>query len=183
MLANTRIQWLHKKITELTYPNANRLSERFGISHRQAQRDVDMLRKQLHAPLAYDVNRKGFYYTAPYTLPLLLAASNDSTLLDEDGELTDTVSFNEDGAAIQMQLPYTATVEIPDKLAVLELSSFIISREGHHRYTCEFHSVERFLSVLIAAASGARILAPDWLRERLLKTANDIIAANSSPEE
>ena len=40
MNANERIQWLHKRICDGRYPNAMRLSERFGISHRQAQRDV-----------------------------------------------------------------------------------------------------------------------------------------------
>ena len=45
--ANTRIQWLHKKIVNMYYPNAMRLAERFNISHRQAQRDVDYLKKEL----------------------------------------------------------------------------------------------------------------------------------------
>lgn len=47
MNANTRIQWLHKKMTMNSYPNAQRLAERFGISHRQAQRDMDYLRLSL----------------------------------------------------------------------------------------------------------------------------------------
>ena len=49
MNANTRIQWLHKKISMNSYPNAQRLAERFGISHRQAQRDLDYLRRELEA--------------------------------------------------------------------------------------------------------------------------------------
>ena len=47
MNANTRIQWLHKKMTMNSYPNAQRLAERFGISHRQAQRDFTYLKKEL----------------------------------------------------------------------------------------------------------------------------------------
>ena len=34
-----RIQWFHDELTRKTYPNAARLSERFDISVRQAQRD------------------------------------------------------------------------------------------------------------------------------------------------
>ena len=45
--ANLRIQWFHKKVMDMSYPNAMRLSERFHISHRQAQRDVDYLKKKL----------------------------------------------------------------------------------------------------------------------------------------
>ena len=51
MNANIRIQWLHKKLTMKSYPNAQRLAERFGISHRQAQRDFDYLRRELGARL------------------------------------------------------------------------------------------------------------------------------------
>ena len=54
MSANDRIQWFHKKVTDGCFPNASHLSERFGISHRQAQRDVDYLRKKLEAPLEYN---------------------------------------------------------------------------------------------------------------------------------
>ena len=59
--ANVRIQWLHKKIANSYYPNAMRLAERFDISHRQAQRDVDYLKKNLGAPLEYSMEHKGYY--------------------------------------------------------------------------------------------------------------------------
>ena len=42
--ANVRIQWLHGELTRNTYPNAARLAERFHISRRQAQRDIDFLK-------------------------------------------------------------------------------------------------------------------------------------------
>ena len=42
--ANIRIQWLHEELVRNTYPNAARLAERFHISRRQAQRDIDFLK-------------------------------------------------------------------------------------------------------------------------------------------
>ena len=81
MAANNRIQWLHKKITEYSYPNAMRLAERFNVSHRQAQRDVDFLRKQLGAPIEYDAEHKGFYYTTDFSLPVLLTSDNDESYM------------------------------------------------------------------------------------------------------
>ena len=76
MHANIRIQWIHKRLSENSYPNCNHLAERFSISHRQAQRDIDYLRDQLGAPICYDSSRKGFYYSGPYTLPFLFASSS-----------------------------------------------------------------------------------------------------------
>ena len=58
-----RIIWLHKRIKDGYYPNAMRLSERFGISHRQAQRDCDYLRRKIGAPIEFDRSRQGYYYT------------------------------------------------------------------------------------------------------------------------
>ncbi len=175
--ANTRIQWLHKKTANLYYPNAMRLAERFNISHRQAQRDVDYLKKKLGAPLEYSIEHKGYYYTEQYSLPLVMSSDNDDSL----SELADNMSgasLQADSTFVQMQIPYTATIEISDKLAVLSLKNFIISREPRNKYICEFHNVEQFLSVLITLRSDFKIVEPMWIRERLVKLAENIIKNN-----
>ena len=125
--ANVRIQWLHKKIANSYYPNAMRLAERFDISHRQAQRDVDYLKKNPGAPLEYSMEHKGYYYSEQYSLPLVLSSDNDESL----SELADNMSgasLQAENTFVQMQIPYTATVEIADKLSVLSLKNFIISK-------------------------------------------------------
>lgn len=175
--ANTRIQWLHKKIVNMYYPNAMRLAERFDISHRQAQRDVDYLKKQLGAPMEYSMVHKGFYYTEQYSLPLVLSSDNDDSMT----ELSDSMSgasIQAESTFVQMQMPYTATVEITDKLSVLNLKNFIISREPRNKYVCEFHNVEQFLSVLITMRSDFKIVEPLWIREKLVKLAENIIKNN-----
>ena len=178
--ANLRIQWFHKKVIELSYPNAMRLAERFGISHRQAQRDVDFLLHKLNAPLAYSAERKGYHYTEPFTLPVVITSDNDdsySVALPGQDELD---LFGADSGIIQLQLPYTATVEMENKLTAIELSKFITARRGDKRYICEFHHIEQFLAILITADAGVRIVEPDWLRERLVDTAKGILAANET---
>ena len=92
-----------------------RLAERFNISHRQAQRDVDYLKKKLGAPMEYSLEHKGYYYTEQYSLPMVLSSDNDDSL----SELADNISgasLQAESTFVQMQIPYTATVEIPDKL-------------------------------------------------------------------
>ena len=177
MNANTRIQWLHKKMTMNSYPNAQRLAERFGISHRQAQRDMDYLRRELGAPIAYDNSRKGFYYTHPFVLPVLLSSDNDDLYMPEifNAEHRDLAA---DASIIQMQIPYSATVEIKNKLTALELSNYIIAKQPKDRYICEFHSIEKFIGLLLSMDADFRLVEPFWLRERLVRTARRVLGNN-----
>ena len=179
MNANIRIQWLHKKLTMKSYPNAQRLAERFGISHRQAQRDFEYLRRELGAPIAYDNSRKGFYYEESYVLPVLLSSDNDDLYIPEIFNVHSKQELAADESIIQMQIPYSATVEIKNKLTALELSNYIVAREPHDRYVCEFHSVEKFLGLLLSMDADFRIVEPYWLREKILRSARRVVENNT----
>ncbi len=183
--ANLRIQWLHDEISRGSYPNASRLSERFHISRRQAQRDIDYLKKELHAPLFYDQRYQGYRYTSSFALPVVIAGENDDLytyarahkdpFLDENG----TSPIPEaDHVIIQSQIPYTATLTIKDKLTVLEMRSYIISSEGKGHYLCEFHNIDRFLCAILTARGGIRITEPEWLRDKLLQMVHKVLDAN-----
>ena len=178
MNANIRIQWLHKKLTMKSYPNAQRLAERFGISHRQAQRDFEYLRRELGAPIAYDNSRKGFYYEESYVLPVLLSSDNDDVYIPEIFNVHSKQELAADESIIQMQIPYSATIEIKNKLTALELSNYIVAREPHDRYVCEFHSVEKFLGLLLSMDADFRIVEPYWLREKILRSARRVVENN-----
>ena len=181
MSANDRIQWFHKKISAKCYPNASHMSERFGISHRQAQRDVEFLRKELDAPLAYCSKRKGYYYSDDYVLPLLVETENDT---DYQAIVSGLRAFNDltaERSVIQMQLPYTAVLEITDKMTVMNLRTFIVAEEPRHRYRCEFPSVELFLGIIVSADSDIRIVEPDWLRKKLVDFAQRLLERNAEP--
>ena len=161
-----------------SYPNAQRLAERFGISHRQAQRDFEYLRRELGAPIAYDNSRKGFYYEESYVLPVLLSSDNDDVYIPEIFNVHSKQELAADESIIQMQIPYSATVEIKNKLTALELSNYIVAREPHDRYVCEFHSVEKFLGMLLSMDADFRIVEPYWLREKILRSAKRVVENN-----
>ncbi len=179
MGANTRIQWVHKKMTVNSFPNAQRIAERFGISHRQAQRDLDYLKRELGAPIAYNKQKKGFYYTEPFALPLLISSDNDEVYMPEIFNAHSAQELAADASVIQMQIPYSATVEIPNKLTALELSAYIVSKEPHNRYICEFHSIEKFLGMLLAMEADFRLIEPYWLREKIVRSANRVLQNNA----
>ena len=179
MNASKRIQWLHKYIVEMRYPNAGRLAERFGISHRQAQRDVDSLRRDFNAPMEYSAAHRGFYYTAPFTLPSYTVDANERSYVDTVTG-SDTEMAREE--ILQMQIPYTAVVSIPDKLTRLELQQFIVGEESRGHYVCEFHSVEMFLGVIFATEADVRVEKPDWLRDKLLHAAERVLKNNKKTD-
>lgn len=180
MTPTVRVQWLHKKIADGSYPNAHRLAERFQISPRQAQRDLDFLRKKLLAPVAYDTSRRGFYYTEPFVLPLIISSDNDDVYLPEIASVKDSEELAAEESLIQMQIPYTATLEIPDRLAAMEMTPYITERHGKNCFTCEFHSAEKFISALLILNADFRVLEPDWLRDRLIDAAQRILKNNRS---
>lgn len=178
MSAANRIQWLHKYIVEMRYPNASRLAERFGISHRQAQRDVDCLRNEYGAPLAYSAEHRGFYYTEEFSLPSYTVSANDYDYVEAVTGNTAHRSVKQE--ILQMQIPYSAVLLIPDKLTRLELREFIIGEESRGRYICEFHSIEMFLGLLLAAETDITIVKPDWLRLRLVRAAERVLRNNNT---
>lgn len=180
--ANIRIQWLHEELVRKTYPNAARLAERFHISRRQAQRDIDFLKKQLGAPIEYDARVMGYHYTTSFTLPVSVKNENDGGLsripLNPFGRDAAGDSSEADSVIIQGQIPYTATLSITDKLTVLEMRSYIISVEAKDQFLCEFHNIDRFLCAILTARSGIRIIEPAWLRDKLLHMAQKAIDSN-----
>ena len=180
--ANVRIQWLHEELVRNTYPNAARLAERFHISRRQAQRDIDFLKKQLGAPIEYDQHVMGYYYKSAFTLPISVKNENDGGLsrmpLNPFGRDLMDDSPEADSVIIQGQIPYTATLGITDKLTVLEMRSYIISEEARGQFLCEFHNIDRFLCAILTARSGIRIIEPLWLREKLLHMARKAMDNN-----
>lgn len=193
--ANHRIQWFHTTVQAGGYPNAPLLRERFGISMTQARSDIRFLRENLKAPLEYDALHRGFRYTESYALPVAFAASNDesfSGLLagsEDDGATEGGLTENADVTFLQLQIPYTAVIEITDKLAVAELKSYIrhardpLGKLQKNCYKCEFHSVERFLGTLLSVDADVRIVSPRWLREKLVRSAERILKMNALSEE
>jgi len=66
-----RFVWFHARVKGERYPNSRNLIEEFEISERTAQRDIEFMRDNLHAPLAFDRRRNGYRYTDDaFELPL-----------------------------------------------------------------------------------------------------------------
>jgi predicted DNA-binding transcriptional regulator YafY len=65
-----RYVWFHGLVRAGRFPNGRHLTEQFEVSDRTARRDIEFMRLNLHAPLAYDHSQKGYFYTnTAYELP------------------------------------------------------------------------------------------------------------------
>jgi len=176
MSAHERIIWLHKKIVASCYPNSAHLVEKFDISQRQAQRDFEMLKNEFSAPVKYSSARRGYYYTSPYELPITEEKSTESEYVDI--LTTAEESLRDATDELQLRLPYTATLQIKDKLTVMNLRRFIISKEGRDRYNCEFYNVDNFLGIMLVSDSDIKVVKPEWLREKIVGAAKRILKNN-----
>lgn len=176
---DSRIQWLHRQIFEKRYPNAYRIAEKFGISHRQAQRDIDYLKREMKAPLEYDAHKKGFFYSETFSLPSYTSSANEENYSSAISRITgSSPNYVGEVETLQMQIPYTAEIEIKNKLGVLELKDFIVTSSRKNVYLCEFHNVDLFLGMLFTLNADVKILSPEWLAEKVVRYAERILKNN-----
>lgn len=61
-LSYERYHWFHGQIKAGRWPNARKMAEVFGISRKQAQRDIEFVRDRLGAPLRYSPMERGYGY-------------------------------------------------------------------------------------------------------------------------
>jgi hypothetical protein len=54
-LSYERYHWFHGQVKEGRHPNAKKLSEKFEISQKQAQRDIEFIRDRLEATRPIEV--------------------------------------------------------------------------------------------------------------------------------
>ena len=71
-LAYERYIWFHQQMKRDKYPTLEKLRDKFEISERQSQREIDNMRTFFSAPIEYCRDHKGYYYTdQKYELPPL----------------------------------------------------------------------------------------------------------------
>ncbi len=70
-----RFQYIDRELRSNHYPNCTTIACYFDVSYKSIRRDIDFMRDLLHAPIAYDSRRRGYFYSEPWEL-------NPSILLD-----------------------------------------------------------------------------------------------------
>ncbi len=77
-LTYERYYWFHEQIKCNEHPNSKLLAEKFEISQKTAQRDIEFMRDRIGAPLEYSHADRGYYYTDKgYELPPIWLNENE----------------------------------------------------------------------------------------------------------
>lgn len=57
------------------FPSRSSFATECGFSERTVARDIEYIRERLQAPLAFNKQRRGYYYSKPWNLPSILMAT------------------------------------------------------------------------------------------------------------
>jgi len=77
-----RFIWFDYRARAKRYPNASSLAEKFEISTKTGQRDIEFMRNRLNCPLEYDKREKGYYYEDDtFSLPMVYLSSREISSL------------------------------------------------------------------------------------------------------
>jgi predicted DNA-binding transcriptional regulator YafY len=73
-----RLLFIDLKMREGSYPNCVTLAKKWEVSAKTIQRDIDYLRDELGAPIAYHPLKHGYYYTEKnFSLPAISISESD----------------------------------------------------------------------------------------------------------
>jgi predicted DNA-binding transcriptional regulator YafY len=77
-----RFARIDEKLRSGSWPNASSLARDLEVTPRTIHRDVEFLRDQYHAPIAFDPHKNGYYYSeASYALPYIRVSEGECLAL------------------------------------------------------------------------------------------------------
>jgi len=114
----SRISDIHKMIASCTYPSIEKLAHRLNVNPRTIKRDIAALRDQFNAPIEYDRQRRGFYYTLPeWTLPVQKMQEGDLLAFFIAENAMRLVGFVPEAMALRKALSKIASM-LPETISV-----------------------------------------------------------------
>ncbi len=115
---HARLLFIDRQIREKRFPNCASLAKEWEVNERTIRRDLDYLRYQLDAPLAYSALKRGYMYTEEqYQLPAIQIRERDLFAL----YLADKLLSQYEGTPIYDSLKSVfAKIEdsLPDKISL-----------------------------------------------------------------
>lgn len=106
-----RIIWIHQRLGHDLPATATSLAEELEVSERTIKRDLDFMRDDFNAPIAWDAGLHRYYYTRPFDLlPLLSLTAEEVIALTLAGDTFAAWRGSPLGAALHAALAKIARV-------------------------------------------------------------------------
>ena len=87
-----RFLWFHNQVKAERFPNARILAEKFELSQKTAQRDIEFMRDRMRAPLVYLPAKRGYAYEEQaYELPGIWITGEELAALFIASRLASTI--------------------------------------------------------------------------------------------
>ena len=124
-----RFLWFNDRVKAGRFPNAPTLAERFEMSRKTAQRDIEFMRDRLGAPLIYVADKRGYAYEdTAYELPgiwineeelsALLISSRLASTIPDKGLKSSLRSFLDQVISLHSPGGSISTEELNEKVSV-----------------------------------------------------------------
>ena len=111
-----RVLHLHRLMSLQRYPNASRAGKELSVADRTIRRDIEWMKDAFRAPVEYDPQRRGYYYSEPaFTLPASVLSRSQLV-----GLLMATQALNRELYAPWFGAASSAFQQIKDALPELE---------------------------------------------------------------
>lgn len=200
MSSYVRLKWLHEQLHNKKYPTIKNLVESFEISYRQGQRDIEYMRDSLGAPIEYSVKHKGYFYADEFSMPVVYLSLEEQEYINKLSDYYSSLSdmgidefkryagiykrISSDNSISKnsisiLQVPYIAKIKYSsERYSYRLLDKFFRGKNIDHICIYEFYNVELFIGLLMTCGSDFKIIFPNWLKERILQTANKTIENN-----
>ncbi len=113
-----RLLFIDRKIREGRYPSCASLGAEWEVSAKTIQRDIDYLRDQMGAPIAYDRSRHGLYYAdKSWFLPAVILNEGDILALLVGTQALDL--YKGTPVAGELKAIYSKLAQLlPDKVSI-----------------------------------------------------------------
>ena len=73
-----RLLFIDEMLRKNNFPNCSSIAEKYEVSSKTIQRDIENMKDMYDAPIEYNSSKKGFYYTEPnYYLPAINIKESD----------------------------------------------------------------------------------------------------------
>jgi len=173
-LSYERYAWFHGRIRAGTFPNAVKLAAEFGISPRQAQRDLEFMQERLHAPLRYNPGQRGYEYENNcYELPPVWLTQEELQALSLSLRLAAAIPDRKIKTAlrelVEQILPARSAAAIPLDPATLDEKVSIKNIAYYRVPEATFHAVTAALFGDLALKIAYHSPYADETTERIIR--------------